>query len=96
MSEVEDEAVHLPPPSFHLLVYTMVERAALFLGLLRLQNQEEQPKPNLELARHEIDMLAMLQEKTKGNLTLEEQRYLENSLTELRFRYVQATESQPA
>ena len=37
-------------------------------------------------------MLGVLQEKTKGNLTLEEQRLLENSLTELRFRYVQALE----
>jgi hypothetical protein len=36
----------------------------------------------------------MLQEKTRGNLTLEEQRELENSLTELRFRYVQAVEQQ--
>jgi len=36
--------------------------------------------------------LGMLQDKTKGNLTLEEQRLLENSLTELRFRFVQALE----
>ena len=44
------------------------------------------------MARHSIDLLAILQSKTKGNLTLEEQRLLENSLTELRFRYVQALE----
>ena len=43
-------------------------------------------------ARHAIDMLAMIQEKTRGNLSLEEQRMLENSLTELRFRFVQASE----
>jgi hypothetical protein len=36
--------------------------------------------------------MAMLTEKTKGNLSLEEQRYLENSLTELRFRFVQTAE----
>ena len=40
-----------------------------------------------------IDMLAMLAEKTRGNLSLEEQRLLENSLTELRFRYVQISEN---
>jgi hypothetical protein len=34
----------------------------------------------------------MIQEKTKGNLTVEEQRLLENGLTELRFRYVQVSE----
>jgi hypothetical protein len=36
--------------------------------------------------------MAMLKEKTRGNLTLEEQRLLENSLTLLRFRYVQVAD----
>ena len=49
--------------------------------------------PNLPLARHSIDLMSVLIEKTKGNLSLEEQRLLENSLTELRFRYVQISES---
>ena len=34
--------------------------------------------------------MAMLQEKTRGNVTMEEQRLVENALTELRFRFVQA------
>jgi hypothetical protein len=38
-------------------------------------------------------MLAMIAEKTKGNLSLDEQRLVENSLTELRFRFVQVSES---
>ena len=38
-------------------------------------------------------MLAMLQEKTRGNLTTEEQRLIENGLTELRFRFVQVSDS---
>ena len=38
---------------------------------------------------HWIDLLIVLQEKTKGNLTLEESRQLDNMVTELRFRYVQ-------
>jgi hypothetical protein len=37
-------------------------------------------------------MLGVLLEKTKGNLSLEEQRLLENSLTELRFRFVQVSD----
>jgi Domain of unknown function (DUF1844) len=66
------------------------------LGLLhfRGENEEENVEPNLPLARHSIDMLAMLQEKTRGNLSSEEQRLLENGLTELRFRYVQAVDEQ--
>ena len=39
--------------------------------------------------------LAMIQDKTRGNISLEEQRLVENSLTELRFRFVQAMEQQP-
>jgi hypothetical protein len=61
------------------------------LGLMRL-GAEEEPPADLELARHTIDLMAMIQEKTRGNLTLEEQRLLENSLTLLRFRYVQAAD----
>jgi len=43
--------------------------------------------------RHTIDLLAMLQEKTRGNVSMEEQRLVENALTELRFRFVQAMEN---
>ena len=70
-----------------LIVVVLAFFAQRFLG----QN-EEKPKPNLELARHHIDMLAVLQQKTRGNLTLEEQRGLDNTLTELRFRFVQVSE----
>jgi hypothetical protein len=52
----------------------------------------EKPEPDLMLARHTIDLMAMLLEKTKGNLSLEENRMLENSLTELRFRFVQVSD----
>ena len=55
-------------------------------------DEKDRPEPDLRIARHTIDLLAMLQEKTRGNVTLEEQRLLENSLTELRFRFVQAME----
>jgi hypothetical protein len=54
--------------------------------------QDEKAEPDLPLTRHTIDLMGVLQEKTKGNLELEEQRLLENSLTELRFRFVQVSE----
>ena len=50
----------------------------------------------LGAARHAIDMLAMIPEKTRGNLSIEEQRLIENSLTELRFRFVQVSEDKYA
>jgi len=80
----------LPPPSFEFLVLSLRLQAEMQLGLLGFAEKEE--KPNLRGARHTIDLLGVLQEKTRGNLSLEEQRLLENSLTELRFRYVQAVE----
>ena len=53
---------------------------------------DPKPEPDLQMARHTIDLMSVLAEKTKGNLTLEEQRMLENSLTELRFRFVQVSD----
>ncbi len=63
------------------------------LGLLRFGETDEENEPNLPLARHSIDVLGMLQEKTRGNLTTEEQRMIENGLTELRFRFVQVSDA---
>jgi len=51
-------------------------------------------EPNVVGAGHLIEVIAMLQEKTKGNLTLEEQRALDNSITELRFRFAQTVEKE--
>ena len=64
------------------------------LGLFQL-GEASDDAPDLPAARHAIDMLAMIAEKTKGNLSLDEQRLIENSLTELRFRFVQVSESAP-
>ena len=81
----------LPPASFEFLAESLRLQAEMQLGLMRM-GPEEPPPADLELARHTIDLMAMLQEKTRGNLTLEEQRLLENTLTLLRFRYVQASD----
>ncbi len=83
----------LPSPTFEFLVLSLRSQAEMQLGLLHFGDEKERPKPKLKLARHTIDLMAMLAEKPRGNLTLEEQRLLENSLTELRFRYVQAVEA---
>ena len=67
--------------------------AEIQLGLLHFGEEKDRPKPDIRVARHTIDMLAMIQDKTRGNLNMEEQRLIENSLTELRFRFVQALEA---
>jgi len=85
------EQIPLPPASFTFLVLSLRAQAEVQLGLMHF-GEEEKPQPELPLARHTIDMIGVLLEKTKGNLTLEEQRLLENTLTELRFRFVQISE----
>lgn len=82
----------IPPADFFFLVESILMQAQMQLGLLSFGEAEEDSEPNLPLARHSIDLLAMIAEKTNGNLTAEEQRLLENGLTELRFRYVQVSE----
>jgi hypothetical protein len=84
----------LPPANFLFLVESILMQAQMQLGLLHFGEEAEKPEPNLPVARHSIDLLGMLQEKTKGNLSTEEQRLLENGLTELRFRYVQVADEQ--
>ncbi len=79
----------LPPPTFEFLVFSLKMQAEVKLGLFSLGGEEENEGPDFAAARHAIDLMGMLAEKTKGNLSMEEQRLLENSLTELRFRFVQ-------
>jgi hypothetical protein len=86
-----DEQIPLPPASFAFLVLSLRTQAEMQLGLMHF-GEEEKPQPELPLARHTIDMLGVLLEKTKGNLTIEEQRLIENTVTELRFRFVQISE----
>jgi hypothetical protein len=52
-------------------------------------------EPDLLVAKQTIDILAMLAEKTKGNLTPEEERFLDALLTDLRIRFVERS-SKPA
>lgn len=86
----EPQDFPIPPASFSFLIESILMQTQMQLGLLRLgEEKDEAAEPSLPLARHSIDMLAVLQEKTRGNLTVEEARLLENGLTELRFRYVQ-------
>ncbi|MBN9663214.1 MAG: DUF1844 domain-containing protein [Acidobacteria bacterium] len=77
---------------FDFLVLSLRADAEMQLGLYPRGDQPAEVQ--LPMARKMIDLLAMLQEKTKGNLSLEEQRNLDNTVTELRFRYLQAFEAE--
>jgi len=83
-------ADRMPEASFSTLVQTLATQAAFFMS------DERDPRSgrsiqNLDLAKHHIDLLAVLEEKTKGNLADEEKRLLDTILYELRVAYVSAT-----
>jgi hypothetical protein len=92
---MSDSGFPLPPPTFEFLVFSLKTQAEMQLGLLRF-DETSSDQPNLPAARHAIDLLSMIAEKTRGNLALEEQRLIENALTELRFRFVQVSDQKPA
>ena len=81
----------LPPPTFSTIVALLSTQAMVALGLVAnpaTDKMELQP----ELAKHFIDMLAVLEEKTRRNLLGREADLLENSLHQLRMAYVEVTE----
>ena len=76
----------MPQASFGSLVNTLVTQALFYLGDLAPQGGE--PTVNLDMAKHQIDTLHIIEEKTRGNLNEEEQRLLDTALYESRMRYV--------
>lgn len=81
----------LPPADFRTLVGSLVTQALLYMGAI--------PDPETgrgivapEYAKHYIDLLSMLEQKTKGNLTAEESSEITEVLHELRMRFVKVAE----
>ena len=83
----------LPEPSFLVLADMLAGEAAMYLGLAQAPDGSKLPV-DLETARHMIDMLGMLEQKTKGNLTAEDENVLENILAYLRMQFVALTRRQ--
>ena len=76
----------LPPASFATLVQSLLTQVLYYLGDLSTRGAE--PMINLDMAKHNIDTLSVIEEKTKGNLSDEEKRLLDAALYEARMRYV--------
>lgn len=86
--EAGGEYGELPPPTLETLVQSLGTQAMMFLSPQR-DPRTGQSMQNLELAKHTVDLLSMLEEKTRGNLTPEEKRYLDTVLYQVRMAYVQ-------
>lgn len=80
-----------PPVSFPTFLLSLHAGAMIYLGLVP-NPADQQVKVDLELARENIDLLEVLQQKTRGNLTPDESRLLDNVLYELRMLYLQVCE----
>ena len=89
LKEEEPQKVPLPEVSLSSLVFSLSSSALLHLGEIA-DPQTGEKKEDFALAKHSIDTIGMLKEKTKGNLTEEEDKFLESILTDLRWRYVKA------
>jgi hypothetical protein len=81
-----------PPVDFHTFVLSLGSSALLHLGEIENPNDGASQK-DLPLAKHTIDILVMLEEKTRGNLSTAEERLMESLLYDLRLRYVEAMKS---
>jgi hypothetical protein len=77
--------------SFTAFVVSLASTAAIHFGDMADPVSGERGEPNLSGAAQMIDILSLLEQKTKGNLTAEERQVLEQVLYELRLRFVQAT-----
>src|SRR5438093_11011005 len=82
------DATALPPVDFHTFILSLGSSALLHLGELDHPDGRE-ARPDLRLAKHTIDIIGMLEEKTRGNLTPPEARLMESLLYDLRLRYVE-------
>jgi hypothetical protein len=80
----------LPPVEFATFILSLGSSALMHLGEVERPGTATTEK-NLPMAKHSIDILSMLEGKTKGNLTAAEAQLLENLLFDLRLRYVEAT-----
>lgn len=85
------------PVSFSTLVLSLASSAILAMGLEK-NPQTGAVEKDLDLARFNIDMLSMLKDKTKNNLTKDEQDFVENVISDLqiKFVYVSGGKKEPA
>jgi hypothetical protein len=83
-------AAPLPEIDFATFILSLTTSALYHLGEMPRPDTQK-PEQNLPLAKQSIDIIAMLREKTRGNLTDDEAQLIENLLYDLRIKYVQAT-----
>ena len=86
-----------PTLDFNALVLSLGSSAIVHLGEAPdPTNGQKRENPEFSMAQQSIDLLSMLQEKTRGNLTPDEARFLDNMLFDLRMLFVEVSQRQSA
>lgn len=85
------EETQLPEVNFSTFIFSLSSSALLHFGEIPDPSSGKKKK-NLPMAKQTIDILAMLEEKTKGNLNPDEEQLFKNILYDLRMRYVKETQ----
>jgi hypothetical protein len=80
--------------TFSGFILSLATTAAVHFGDIADPNTGEPAEPNLVAAAQMIELIAMLQERTKGNLLEPEERLVDDLLYELRLRFVQAQQGE--
>ena len=78
----------LPPITFNTLIFSLSTQAMINLGEFP-DPMSRETKKNIPLAKQTIDLLGILEEKTKGNLDEDEAHFIKQSLMDLRLRFVE-------
>lgn len=86
-----EQARQLPPASFSVMVNSLVTQIFFALGAIE-DPQTKKRYLDLDQAKHQIDMLVVLEEKTQGNLSDEEKKLLDRAIYEARMQYVQVAQ----
>ncbi len=84
------EASPLPKVDFNTFVLSLSSSVLVHLGEVN-DPASGKPSQDLDMARHTIDMLDMLEKKTQGNLDVDEDRLLKNILFEMRMKFIRKT-----
>jgi len=90
MKEEDESSAAAPPIEFNTLVLGLASTVLIHLGETP-HPETQKSEPNLVLARQSMDLLGVLREKTRGNLTPAEEKFFDSLLADLRLRFVQAS-----
>ena len=90
----ERERIELPPVNFTNFINSLASTAFMYMGGL-MDPETKKPVIELNMAKHQIDTIEMLQQKTRGNVTAPESNFLENTLYNLRMSYVRFSTMPP-